>query len=167
MKMARFRNLHPVNSVKHIRDKQGGLTVGAQVVELLAAAVDAPTAANTTGVENGSTINGIFLNVQVAATSSAALANVYMAVVKNPGGNLTFANANALGSSNERKFVIHQEMTMTEKNTTAIPRTLFKGVLKLPGSYRRFGILDRLEILLFSPGVTYDYCIQCIYKSIK
>ncbi len=163
--MTRFTRMRPVKSLKHIVDKQGGLTVGALQAENLVNAVDAPlTASNPDQVEVGSTVNSIFLNVQVSATSTAALANVYMYILKNPGNNLALANPNAIGVSDIRKFVIHQEMTMTEKNTTAIPRTLFKGVIKLPRGYRRFGVNDRLQVVLLSPGVTYDYCVQCIYK---
>jgi len=168
MKMARFsRRLHPVNTIKHIVDRQGGLTVDTQAAEQLAVTVDDPATASSNEVNVGSHINGIYLNVQCAATSTAALANIYMIVVKNPGNNITFPKGNVVGGSDERKFVIHQEMIMTEKNTTAIPRTLFKGVLKIPGSYSRMGIKDRIQIYLLSPGVTYDYCVQCIYKEIR
>ncbi len=159
------RSIRPVNSIKHIVDKQGALGVATQVIETLAVAKELPAVAAAADVELRSTINGIFLNVQVAGTSTAALSNVYMALVKNPGNNLTFPNANVLGVADEKRFVIHQEMIMTEKNSTAIPRTLFKGVLKIPRGYRRFGIKDQLQLLLFAPGTTYEYCIQCIYKN--
>ncbi len=164
--MARFRkNLRPVHSLKHIVDRQGGLVAGTQVVESVIVAVDSPVI-NTSpeNVEHGSHVNSIFLNVQVAATGTAAIANVYMTVVKNPGNQLVLPNGNVIGTSDIRKYVIHQEMIMTEKNTTAIPRTLFKGVIKIPGSYARFGIKDKLHVNLFSPGVNFDYCVQVIYK---
>ncbi len=165
MKMGRFTRMRPVKSMKHIVDRQGGLIAGTKVDEDVIRASDAPVfSVNPQDVETGSTVNSIFLNIQVAATGTAALANVYMYVMKNPGNNITEVNGNIVGVSDIRKFVIHQEMIMTEKNTTAIPRTLFKGVIKLPRGYRRFGIEDRLIVSLFSPGVTYDYCIQCIFK---
>ncbi len=163
--MGRFTRMRPVKSLKHIVDIQGGLTVNSKQDEDLIRASDAPVfSTNPQDVETGSTVNSIFLNVQVAATSTAALANVYMYVMKNPGNNITEVNANVVGTSDIRKHVIHQEMIMTEKNTTAIPRTLFKGVIKLPRGMKRFGIEDRLILSLLSPGTTYDYCIQCIYK---
>ncbi len=167
--MARFRSsLIKINTLKHVVDLQGGLIVNTQAEEILVDATDAPVAAtNPQEIENTSSINAVFLNVQVAATSTAALANVYMYVAKNPGNNLTMPNANAVGKSDNRRHVLHQEMIMTEKNTTAIPRTLFKGVIKIPRGKQRFGVDDRLSIFLLSPGTTYDYCIQCIYKEIK
>lgn len=166
--MPRYSNrLRPVNSVKQVVDIQGGLLIGTQVAQILAVARDSPSAGVASEVEKGSTINGIFLNVQVAATSAAALANVYMAVVKNPGANLIFPNANAFGTSDQRRYAIHQEMIMVEKNSTGIARTLFKGVIKIPRGYKRMGIDDQIILLLFSPGVTMDVCTQCIYKSYK
>ncbi len=169
--MPRFRTrLRPVNSRKHIVDRQGGIPIATQTREQVAQAVDSPVLANADEVATASTINSIFLNIQVAATSTAALANMYMYIWKNPGSNIAVAqvpNANVVGTSDLKKLVFHQEMTMTEKNTTAIPRTLFKGVLKLPRHMRRFGYNDELNIELFSPGVTMDYCIQCIYKEYR
>ncbi len=163
--MSRFTRLRPVKSIKHIVDKQGGLVAGTQVAESLVDAVDAPIhTANPQQVETGSTVGSIFLNVQVAATGTAALANVYMAVFKNPGNNVPAPTANDIGNSDKRKFIIHQEMIMTEKNTTAIPRTLFKGVIRIPRGYKRFGADDILQLLLLAPGVNFDYCVQCIYK---
>jgi len=165
--MMRGSRLHPVNSVKHIVDTQGGLGAGTQQKDVLIKSVDAPVTGNTSEVLTGAVVNWIFLNVQVAASSTAALANVYMYVLKNPGANFTPSGPNVIGASDMKKFVIHQEMIMTEKNTTAIPRTLFKGVIKIPGSYRRFGVKDELQLILLSPGVTMDYCHQCIYKEIR
>ncbi len=91
-----------------------------------------------------------------------------MAVFKNPGNNVSpLPNANVIGTSDTMKLFFHQEMIMTEKNTTAFPRTLFKGVLMLPRHMRRFGHDDKLGLLLYAPGVNVDFCIQCIYKEYR
>ncbi len=167
MKMARFQNrLRPVDSRKHVIDVQGVLVAAAVTTVVIADTVDSPVLATADQVRTGSRINSIFLNVQVAATGTAALANVYMILVKNAGNNLGAAipAPNAVGTSDAKKYVIHQEMIMTEKNTTAIPRTLFKGVLKLPRHYQRFGYDDRLQVQLLAPGVNFDFCVQAIYK---
>ncbi len=164
---SRNAGLRPINSKKHIVDLQGGLTIDTQTVGTIAKGVDNAVLANVNEVEAASRINSLFLNVQVAASSTAALANVYLAIVKNPGNDITFPNANTLGTSDTKRFVIHQEMIMTEKNTTALPRTLFKGVIRIPRGYRQMRINDELEILLYSPGVTYDFCWQAIFKEYR
>ncbi len=165
--MSRFTRLRPVQSLKHIVDKQGGLLVNTTVFENLVEAKDAPTLANVSEVQTGATVSALFLNVQVAASSTSALANVYLAVYKNPGGNLAALDPQSTGDSDDKRFIIHQEMIMTEKNTTAIPRTLYKGVLVIPRGYKRMGYNDRLIVALKSPGVTMDYCVQCIYKEFR
>ncbi len=165
--MGRFARMRPVQSLKHIVDKQGGLLVNTAIQEGLVTAKDAPVLAGPSEVQTGATVGSIFLNVQVSATSTAALANVYMAVWKDPGGNIALVDPQTVGTSDDKRFVIHQEMIMTEKNTTAIPRTLFKGVIKIPRGYKRFGYNDILQLSLKSPGVTMDYCVQCIYKEFR
>ncbi len=160
--------LHPVNSKKHIVDVQGGLVATAQQIVTLADAKDvSPVLADNDKVAVGSTINSIFCNIQVAASSTAALANVYAAFFKNPGNNVVLPDANVIGVSDTMKLFFHQEMIMTEKNTTAFPRTLFKGVLRIPRHMRRMGHDDKLGVLMFSPGVNFDFCIQCIYKEYR
>ncbi len=165
--MNSFARLRPVQSIKHVVDIQGGLVAGAQSNFALVDTVDAPVLANPADVMTGTTVHSIFLNVQVAATATPSLANIYMAIMKNPGDNLPVPSPQTIGTSDEKKQIIHQEMIMTEKNSTAIPRTLFKGVIKIPRGYKRFGHDDKLLILLLAPGVSYEFCIQCIYKEYR
>ncbi len=169
-----FRNralrLRPINSVKHIVDIQGGLVGGTQTAATLIESVDNPVLANATDCATASNVRAIFLNVQVAATGTAALANVYFYIAKNPSNEIataTWPNGNVVGSSDKKKLVIHQEMIMTEKNTTAIARTMFRGVILIPRHMQRNGQDDELQIFLFSPGVNFDFCVQCIYKEFR
>ncbi len=159
--------LRPINRIKHVRDLQLGIVLNVQSVTSLAVAVDAPVIANTFEVETGSTINGIYLKVEAYATTAAALANVYMAIVKNPGNNLTFPNANVIGASDNKKYVIHQEMVMLQQVVNGNPRTIFNGVIKIPRGYKRMGPGDRIVILLFAPGVNISACYQAHYKEFR
>ncbi len=133
----------------------------------LIGSVDAPVLAASTQVETGSTVNGIYLRVEVTATSSAALANVYMLVGKNPGGNLVLPNPNAVGINDNKKYVIHQEMVMMQKQDGSNPRTLFNGVIVIPRGYRRMAINDLLTMRVLAPGVNIDVCVQCHYKEFR
>ncbi len=169
--MARFRNLRssirPVHRVKHVVDNQGGTALGTPATFNIVESVDSPVLANTDEVETGSTVNGIFFRVEVNATSSAALSNAYMIVMKNPGGNLTFPNGNVIGSDDNKKYVIHQEMVMMQQQTNSNPRTLFVGVIVIPRGYRRMAINDLIQIQIFSPGVNLNFCIQAHYKEFR
>ncbi len=131
--------------------------------------VDAPVLANVTEVESGASVNGIYLRVEVSrtGTTSDVLANVYMMVVKNTTGALNFPNANTVGSSDLKKYVIHQEMVMLQGNNASNPRTLFNGVIVIPRLYRRMSQGDFLQVMVFAPGVNINLCIQCHYKEFR
>ncbi len=159
--------LRPVHRIKHVIDVQGGMVAGTQVTNDLIKTVDAPVLANVTEVETGSKVNGIYLKVEAYATSTAALANLYLAIIKNPGDSLTGFTINAIGANDNKRFVIHQEMVMMEKNTTGNPRTVFNGVIVIPKGYRRMGPNDTLEIKLLTPGVSADFCFQAHYKEFR
>ncbi len=156
--------LHPVMHIKHVVDVQGGLLAGTQLDTNIITAVESPSLANVKEVEIGHTVNGIYLKVEIVATSSAALSNAYMMVYKDPGGNTTPPQANAVGASDNKRFSIHQEMIMLQKQDGSNPRTLFNGVIVLPRGMRRFAANDLLIVSILCPGITADFCIQVHFK---
>ncbi len=167
-----FRNrfnpsIRPVHRIKHVVDKQAGVTAGTTNATELIKSVDAPVLANTSEVEVGSKVNGIYLRVEVYATSSAALSNVYMIIQKNPGGQFATITPNTVGSNDDKKWIIHQEMVMLQKVTPSNPRTLFNGVIAIPRGYRRNGPNDLLNVNVLAPGVSIDLCLQCHYKEFR
>ncbi len=159
----RFRsgnNLRPVNRIKHVVDVQNATTAGATQTEFLVTATDTPTLGVTNTVQTSCTINGIYLKVEIVSTAITALTNFYIYVAKNPGNNLVLPVPNVVGSSDNKKYVIHQEMVMTQNIANGNPRTVFNGVIAIPKGYRRFGPDDRLSLVLHAPANTYNYCIQ-------
>ncbi len=172
MVFRRQARLRPVNSFKHVIDQQAGIVGGAapQIFNLVKAEDNPIGATNPDQVNIGSHVSSFFLNIQVAASSTAALANIYFFVAGNPGGlipNASYPNGNVVGTSDLRKMIFHQEMQMTEKNTTAFTRTMFRGVIRVPRKFNRLGIRDKIIISFFSPGVNFDLCFQCIYKEYR
>ncbi len=152
-------------------DAQGGLAIDTQVFTTLVLAVDAPVLANVTEVEVGSRVNSIFLNVQATHETLTALANIYMIIYKNPGGNIGVASipdGNVTGSNDFKRQIFHTEMAMGPGDVgVRTPITLFKGVLKIPKHMASMRINDAIQIELFSPGTTWNFCVQCIYKEFR
>ncbi len=132
---------------------------------------DDPGLSNTNQCETGSKVNGIYLRVEVLHSSGAGRSNMYLAVMKNPGNNLISASVpepNAVGANDNKKFVIHQEMIMMSGDAgSGQPRVLFNGVIKIPKLYTRNGPSDRLQLLLLTPTVLADFCVQCHYKEFR
>ncbi len=167
--------LRPVNSLKHVVDSNGAITAALQSVTDVVNTVDNPTATGSTNQVNiGSKVSAIYLRVEVIGKDSAGgVDNIYMYVYKNPGANLGLPPADSIGSNDNRRYVIHQEMMMLDfKGTTSgFPRTLFKGVIVIPRGYRRMGVNDKLQVVLQHRvgEVTQltEFCLQCIYKEFQ
>jgi len=150
-------------------DFQFAVVGGTQINRTLIDSIDTPTLADTNGVETGSRVNAIYLKIEVVnvETTQGSLPNVYLMIFKNPDGNLVLPVPNIVGLSDNKKYVIHQEMIMLQKQTNSNPRTLFNGVIVLPRGYRRMGPNDLLQASLLSPGVDLDACLQCHYKEFR
>ncbi len=167
--MGRYSSLRPVHRIKHVVDSEGGLVAGTQSSIDVIATKDAPVLANTTEVETGSKVNGIYLHVEVSHTSGVGRPNVYMAVMKLPAAAVSnIPQANAVGASDTKRYVIHQEMIMMSGDAgNGLPRPLFNGVIAIPKGMIRMGPDDRLRVLLLSPTVAADFCLQCHYKEFR
>ncbi len=171
--MVRYRRamaMRPVNRIKHVVDSSGTLAKATALAEPIADTVDAPVLANVQEVQTGSTINGIYIKVLVASNEAqvtGAIPNVYMYILKNPGNNLVLPAANAVGASDNKRFVIHQEMNMIDNKVSGQPTVLFNGVIAIPKGYRRFGPDDRLTIVFLSPAINITFCYQAHYKEFK
>ncbi len=167
--------LRLVNSLKHIIDTNGGITGGTPSTTDVITTVDNPAAGTSNQCSIGSRVNAIFLNVQIIQVVAAGgVDNIYLIVYKNPGGDLLGPNVDGVGVSDDRKRVLHQEMVMTGNVLTAasaIPKTLFKGVVLLPKAIRRNGVQDKLQVIVGhrSGEATQqsNFCLQCIYKEFR
>ncbi len=171
--MARRMNmaLRPVHRLKHIIDSAATVAAAASLVVPIVVASDTPDLATTTEVETGAKVNGIYFRIEVASNEAVdlgAIPNVYLAIVKNPGNNLSFTSINALGANDNKRFVIHQEMTMIEnKGQGSNARTLFNGVVVIPRGYRRFAPNDTLSVIVLSPQLNIAVCLQAHYKEFR
>ncbi len=171
--MARFNRgmaLRPVHRIKHVVDASATLAAATKLEVLLIRSVDAPVLATEEDCETGSKVNGIYLRVEVASNETedvGAIPNVYMAVMKKPANAVVSMNPNAVGASNLKKYVIHQEMVMIENSKGGNSKTLFNGVIKIPRGYIRNGPADQLVLVMFSPAIDIVFCVQCHYKEFR
>ncbi len=166
--VARFRSLHPVNTLKHVVDSDGNVGTTQAVVDVITAAENAQSTVSNE-VDIGATVNAIYLRLEALHTAGVGRPNFYMYVMKNPGNNVVNPTADAVGVSDERRFVIHQSMVMLSGDAgNGLPRVVFDGVIRIPRGYKRFGIKDRLQVVVKSGATSgNDWCLQCIYKEIR
>ncbi len=165
----RGMSIRPVQRIKHVVDSAGTVTATQTSVPLILAS-DTPTLAATTTVITGAKVNGIYLHVEVSHTANVGRPNIYLAIMKNPGGNLTAPQADAVGANDNKKYIIHQEMLLMSGDAgSGLPRPIFNGVIAIPKGYRRFGPNDQLNCLLVvaDADITADFCLQCHYKEFR
>ncbi len=168
--------LRPVMSVKHVIDTNGAINAATQSITDIVNSSDNPPFTNPADCATGSTVHGVFLNVQVIAIVPAGgIDNIYMLIFKNEANNDTPPTINNVGASDKRRFVIHQEMLMTGSvgtvGSNAIPKTLFKGFIKFPPRMKRNGLDDKWQVVIAhrSGEATQqtNFCLQCIYKEFR
>jgi len=166
--------LRPIVTIKHVIDTNGSVTAAVQSVTDLVETKDTPSSF-TNECETGSKTRAIYLRVEVSgSTPAGGVDNIYMYVFKNPGNRMILPSADAVGASDVKKYVIHQEMIMLspfQTGAASFPRTLFKGVILVPRGYQRNGTEDRIQVVLQhrSGEVTQEtnFCIESIYKEIR
>ncbi len=164
-------SLRPIHRIKHVVDAQIAVPLNTKITTILANAVDSPVRTNSSQVETGSTVNAIFLSVEIVASEQdlTATPNFYFLIFKNPAANLSMGNGNNIGVDINKKWVFHQEMVMVNNVNGGTPRNAFKGVISIPKRYRRFGPNDQIAIQYFIPstGITVTACVQAHYKEFK
>ncbi len=163
----RSQSLRPVNRIKHVVDGQQAAAIGANAAFAIIQSVDAPVQANTAECVTGSTVNGIYIHAEAVATSAAALPNLYFYIWKNPGGNLTRPAFNQVGLNDNKRYVFHQSMVMFQRVVNSNPRVVFDGVIAIPKHLRRNGPEDVTEVIMGSPGITTELCLQAHYKEFR
>ncbi len=162
--------LRPIHRIKHVVDGSATLAAATQLNLVLVDTEDNPVLADTADVQTGAKVNGIYLKVEVASNEAqdvGAIPNVYLAVTKNPANNIITPAPNAVGASDNKRFVIHQEMIMLDNKLGGNPRTLFNGVIVIPRGYRRFGPDDILTLSILSPAIDIAVCFQAHYKEFR
>ncbi len=170
--MARYRMaLRPINRIKHVVDSSATVAAGALNAFIVAQATDTPTLGVTTSVETGAKINGFYIRIEVASNEAidlGAIPNIYFIMYKDPGGNTSPPAANAVGSSDNKRFVVHQEMSMIEnKGQGSNARTLFNGVIVVPKGMRRMAPNDIWTARMLCPALDTAQCIQIHYKEFR
>ncbi len=162
--------LRPVHRIKHVVDSSATLAAGSQLNTTVLSSVDAPTLAGTAQVETGSKCYGLYIKVEVASNEVedvGAIPNVYFGLFKSPGNAVTPPALNAVGASDDKRWMLHQEMIMIENSKGGNPRVLFNGVVKIPKGMSRMAINDSLFLCILSPAIDIALCFQCHYKEFR
>ncbi len=161
---SRKLRLVTINSEKHVVDFTEALT-NANDVSLIAKAVTAPSNTVTTDCHRGGHIKAIWLSLDFCGTGTSGANNKVMVyLIKNPGDNLSEPAGFAVGSSNEKKFVIKMWSYMAMRNQDGNPPYHWEGWVKIPKRYQRMGTDDTWQLVSGMSAETGHLFCNCIYK---
>ncbi len=161
---SRKLRLVTINSEKHIVDDIMAVS-STNTVKLIAKAVTAPSNTITTDCHRGGHIKAIWLSLDFCGLAPSASNHRTMAyLIKNPGDNLTEPGTFAVGSSNEKKFVIKMWSAMTMRNQEGNPPYHWEGWIKIPKRYQRMGTDDTWQIVIGCSADTGHGFFNAIYK---
>ncbi len=153
-----------VNSEKHIVDSVVA-TTSTNNVQIIAKAVTAPSNTIDTDCHRGGVIKAIWISLDFCGLGASGLnrpSSVYL--MKNPGNNLTPPGAFAVGTSNEKKFVIRMWSQMTMRNQEGNPPYHWEGWVKIPKRYQRMGTDDVWNLVFAISSETGHGYYNVIYK---
>ncbi len=139
--------------------------VSTNITVPIAKAVVAPSNTVSTDVAHGCRIDAIWLSIDFCGTgTSGALVRAVAYLMKNPGANLTEPGAFAIGTSNEKKFVIKTWAAMVMRNQDGNNPYHWEGWIKIPRQYTRMGIDDTWTLTGAVNTTTGHLSWQAIYK---
>ncbi len=163
-RFTRRRFLPTVNTEKHVVNFAGSLSSVNEVKDL-AKAVTAPSNTVTTDVHRGGHIKAMWISLDMCGLGASGVnvrASAYL--FKNVGANLTPPGTLAVGSSNEKRFVVKMWHAMIMRNQEGNPPYHWEGWIKIPKIYQRMATDDIWQIVWAVNANTGHAALQCIYK---
>ncbi len=117
-------------------------------VSLVAKAVTAPSNTVTTDCHRGGHIKAIWVSLDLCGLgTSGTNVRVIAYLIKNVGANLTPPGVFAVGSSNEKRFVIKMWSAMIMRNQEGNPPYHWEGWVKIPKVYQRMATDDTWQFV--------------------
>ncbi len=163
--MGRALRLRPVNSTKNILDTEGGMVAGLNAVTDVAVGVEVQNySATSNEVPRGGKVSWVYYSVYVFTDDSGAAAPIVnMYWWKNVGGVSTLPTTGNTGTSDLKRFIIHEEKGLAGNKNDGVPMVV-KGVLKIPPSKQKFGLNDKIQLVINNESANGDFCAKHIYK---
>lgn len=163
--MRRRRGIGPIiNAIKNSSIVSG--STGTTIVNTIIALASAnPASTAATAVENGCKIKAIWLSVDFCGlATSAALQFTGAYLIKNVGNNLTNPSPFAVGTSNEKRYVIKEWSAMTMRNQDGNPPYHWEGWVKIPKYHQRMATDDQWQFAIITDTAAGHFGVKWIYK---
>ncbi len=145
-----------------------GGTAGATLISDIVDTQDSATLAVADDVQRGCIIKAVWCELWVRASADVAVGTTTAFeayIIKNPGANLTPPVPGTQGTSNEKKFIFKswKGLIGAQADSWHQPYS-WKGWIRIPKIYQRFGANDKLQIISLGTGTNTVQCTLFIYK---
>ncbi len=143
------------------------ITASANFANVIALSVDSALNSVAVQVTRGCHIYRFWLEFWYYGLSASETNDIFDAyIIKNPGSNLTPPNPGTTGTSNEKKFIFKEWKGLAGQKSTGGQPYMWRGWVKVPKVYQRFGADDIMNFVVRSP-TTGNLCFKIIYKWFK
>ncbi len=140
----------------------------ATVVEVGQSLIKAVATANkdlVDEVEEGAVVKAVYIELWLLNSSNDGSDIVVLHKAANNQGGPSFTEMNALSTYTEKKNVLFTHQGLSSNNGVGNPVVVMRGWYKIPKSKQRFGLGDRLNLIIANNGPsTLEACGFCTYK---
>ncbi len=155
-----------VHSQKHyVQISRSTCGTGVRVQETLIDSVDTPATGTVDEVVEGAIVKAIFVELWVIDQGADASFSINLAKFPSGLGAMSYANAIALGTYENKKNVFYATQGLTPNDGIAQPVPLIRQWFKIPKSKQRFGLGDKIRLTIANAGLQdLYYCGMVTYK---
>ncbi len=155
----------PITSVKHYIQKSLTTVLAGQIENIVLVDAETPSATNAAqDVIVGSVVKAVYIEMWVR-TGDTAPGTSLVTLVKTPDNQTpSFADMIALDAyTNKKNILYHTQGLINDQDADAIP--FLRGWFKIPKGKQRFGVGDRLILVVTAQALDNIICGFATYKS--
>ncbi len=155
----------PITSVKHYIQKSLTTVLAGQIENIVLVDAETPSAVNAAQeVIVGSVVKAVYIEMWVR-TGDTAPGTSLVTLVKTPDNQTpSFADMIALDAyTNKKNILYHTQGLINDQDADAIP--FLRGWFKIPKGKQRFGVGDRLILVVTAQALDNIICGFATYKS--
>ncbi len=156
--------LSPIKSIKHYFHSPVVVTPNGNIatIDLVKAITEGAARAGAVDVEEGAVIKAVYVEHWISGVTIDKTAT--WCVLKRPSAvaSPTFAEMANLGAYANKKNILNAGQGIPPTNGNVM--NIYKGWVKIPKGKQRFGIKDRLTLIIAAVGTSVNHCGLVTFK---
>ncbi len=155
-----------IHSTKHyVQTSLSTVTTGTVLSINLVVGVPVSDKDNVIEVEEGASVKAIFVELWVIGSSSNQFFTITLAKYPSNASVPTVADMAALGDWDNKKNILYTTQGLASNDGIAAPIPLIRQWFKIPKGKQRFGLNDRIRLMVASRGdASLIVCGMATYK---